>query len=291
LLPPIGRDDDAFLGPSYESTELKYRKRVVAGSSNYVRMLNMATSMIYLATSLTILFMFTLGHVGIYRFDIYYNFPKVSTDGMIVPRDFKVFWRLPLNYIAFSYLALPAIKHFLVAFPLRERYENLLSKNMSSFNYLEGAVSFSLLKVHLAVLSGIGNFHLLLSIFALSFSFFTCIFLFEYINGSRRNKGISVDWVASVLGTLPYLICWGIILSYFLYGAFNEGKPPLTWAAVCVSLCMELLLSLNFVLQWKVYRDFLKGEVVFVFLSLIYRQLVAWIAFNARSELMFIRVE
>eukprot|EP00611_Tribonema_gayanum_P020336 TRINITY_DN3689_c0_g1_i3.p2 TRINITY_DN3689_c0_g1~~TRINITY_DN3689_c0_g1_i3.p2 ORF type:complete len:192 (+),score=65.99 TRINITY_DN3689_c0_g1_i3:565-1140(+) len=190
---------------------------------------------------------------------------------------------MPIAVISGVTLLLGAIYHLLVALPLRPQYERLISRNQVPFRWVELAFTIPLLRVQLAVLCGIGDIHILWGLFGLAHAAMLLALLFERENGDRRNRGRRVTWVALVMAFVPQLFSWATVLCYFAHSVAHGGRPATIWAALLVSMLAEILAAANVVMQWRVYNDFLKGEVMWIVLSFVYRQLFTWLAFGAKT--------
>eukprot|EP00611_Tribonema_gayanum_P020335 TRINITY_DN3689_c0_g1_i2.p1 TRINITY_DN3689_c0_g1~~TRINITY_DN3689_c0_g1_i2.p1 ORF type:complete len:158 (+),score=26.45 TRINITY_DN3689_c0_g1_i2:56-475(+) len=115
LLPPNEREDQAFLGPTAEATELKYRERFVAERSLGLKRVNLVGGLVLLGTAvLVILLHYETNSTGV-SFDVYTAFPGILADGELEAPDPHVVWHMPIAVISGVTLLLGAIYHLLAS--------------------------------------------------------------------------------------------------------------------------------------------------------------------------------
>ncbi len=132
-----------------------------------------------------------------------------------------------------------------------------------------------------AQITGITDIHTLLSIFGLSMSttFFSSIF--EKINWKKFGTDRSKVWQPFLCGLVPFAFLWAIIYCYFFQYLSRDNAPAFVWALVFVLAAVEILSLVVLWMQWAeawIFREnYVMGELCFMFLSLVGKQLLAWI--------------
>jgi uncharacterized membrane protein YecN with MAPEG domain len=104
-------------------------------------------------------------------------------------------------------------------------YERLLACNRNPIRWTEYALSAAIMRVQIAALSGVLDIHLLWCLFGLTASTMMFGLLFEQLNSDRRLNGMKIRWLSFVLGFVPHLFGWLVILCYF-FTSLSVGDPP-----------------------------------------------------------------
>jgi Heliorhodopsin len=202
---------------------LKANQRVVEQRSKHLRKLNWAACIFQLLAAIALYLPMVNDYGKTYPW--YTLFPDVNDGGLYtdpVPRKFA---DLPVAVLSAVFLTLSAIDHFLVAGPLRGMYERLLACNRSPIRWTEYAFSAAIMRVQIAVLSGVLDIHLLWCLFGLTACTMVFGLLFEQLNSDRRLNGMKIRWLSFVLGFVPHLFGWLVILCYF-FRSLKVGDPP-----------------------------------------------------------------
>lgn len=136
--------------------------------------------------------------------------------------------------------------------------------------WLEYSVSASIMHVMVAQLCGVMDLHLLLAIFGLTAACMVCGFLQELSDG---------HWYPFVAGCWPWVVQWAIIVAYFGVAADRSNPPTFVYAIIVVELVLDSLFALAMIYQQRKHSDerYVRGELLFIFLSFTAKQALAWI--------------
>ena len=173
-----------------------------------------------------------------------------------------------------------SLAHFLIAFPLRDRYTANLQKGMNPYRWYEYAVSSSVMIFLITFLLGIWDFWSLVMICVLNAMMIAFGYLMEVLNQYTEKT----NWSPFLLGCVSGFTPWVVLFGYF-YSAIQaaETNPP-TFVYIIIAMYFILfnIFALNMLLQYKrvsKWKDYLYGERMYIILSLIAKTLLAWIVF------------
>jgi hypothetical protein len=186
---------------------------------------------------------------------------------------------IPLAYVVAAFFGLSALAHFLVAFPLRERYEGWLARSYNPMRWAEYALSSTLMIVAIASLTSIKDAGALIAIAGCNASMNLFGWSMEEANIGRKT----VQWSHYIFGCIAGIIPW-VAIFITLGLSLNNWVGSQTFKPVLISIYVSLFISfnifaLNMVLQrlkigrWK---DYLHGERSYMILSLVAKTLLAW---------------
>lgn len=183
---------------------------------------------------------------------------------------------VPLAVPIALFLAISAVFHFLIAGPAFGAYSKGLRDGHNSFRWVEYSVSASVMIVIIAQLSGVVEFAALAAIFAVN----AAMILFGWLQERYEFPG-SGRWLPFVFGSMAGSVPWIIIVFYFFApGADRPEDPPAFVYAIIISLFLLFnTFTVNQILQYArigKWRDYVFGEVVYVFLSLTAKSALAW---------------
>jgi len=136
-------------------------------------------------------------------------------------------------------------------------------------------VSASLMIVVIAGLTGVTDIAALLALFAVNVSMILFGWLMETTNRDER-----VSWTPFVFGCIVGIVPWAAIAVY-LVGA-GSGVPTFVYG---IFVSLFIFFNCFAVNQWLQYRrrgrwaDYLFGERVYMYLSVIAKSLLAWQVF------------
>lgn len=181
-------------------------------------------------------------------------------------------YRLGPAVALFSLLS--AAFHFVVASPWGfPRYCDELRAGRNRFRWTEYALSSSLMIVLIAGITGITDVAALLALFGVNAS----MILFGWLMETKTARRPATDWTPFLFGCVAGAFPWVAVLIY-LVGA--GGDVPGFVYGIFVSLFV--LFNCFAITQWLQYRalgrwsDYLHGERVYIWLSLIAKSLLAW---------------
>lgn len=179
------------------------------------------------------------------------------------------------------FLFLSAVAHFLLAGPLRRWYEANLGKGMNKLRWIEYALSSSVMIWIIAMLCGVYDFWLLVTIFSLNAIMNLMGLMMEIHNQTTQKTNWLAYWIGVKAGAIP----WIVIFVYFFAAISSTGAklPGFVYAIVLTIFATFSIFAINMVLQYKKigpWKDYLYGERVYMILSLVAKSLLAWEIFS-----------
>lgn len=201
-----------------------------------------------------------------------------STTQHLDPATTTLF-HVQLPWLIAIFFFLSAIAHLVTATVYNRRYNADLGLGLNKIRWLEYALSASLMMVAIGLLVGIYDLGSLVMIFVLIALMNLMGLVMEIHNQTTRQT----NWLSFVIGCLAGLVPWLIVAFYMWLGA-HEGSPAPTFVywifvSIFVFFCC---FAVNMVLQYKrigPWKNYLYGERVYIFLSLIAKSLLAWQVF------------
>ncbi len=199
----------------------------------------------------------------------------------------ELLFSFPLAYLVAAFFGLSALAHFLVAFPLRSRYEGWLAQQFNPMRWAEYALSSTLMILGIASLSFITDAGALIAIAVCNASMNLFGWSMEEANIGRKR----VQWSHYIFGCIAGIAPWialftsvGLSLANWPTGVGPNGGSLEDFKPVLIAIYVSLFISfnifaINMVLQrmqigrWK---DYLHGERSYMILSLVAKTLLAW---------------
>jgi len=193
----------------------------------------------------------------------------------------------PLAYLVAAFFLLSALAHFLVAFPLRKRYEGWLAREFNPMRWAEYALSSTLMILGIASLSFVTDAGALIAIAVCNASMNLFGWSLEEANIGRKNVHWSHYIFRCIAGISPWLALFtsvGLSLANWPTGVGPNGRSLEEFKPVLIAIYVSLFISfnifaVNMVLQrLKVgkWADYLHGERSYMILSLVAKTLLAW---------------
>jgi hypothetical protein len=187
---------------------------------------------------------------------------------------------VPIGYFSAIFLMLAAVNHIYVATYGQEDYNLGISQGKNTFRWMEYGLSASLMHVMIAMLCGVCDVHLLLGIFGLTMTTMT----FGYLQERTHDPELRPFW----LGCVPHVFNWAIIASYFFHGVAEYKPPMFVWSIIFFIFSLDATFAVNQYLQqkklWK-WQEYEYGELWFIGLSLVSKQLLAWVNYGGTLRL------
>jgi hypothetical protein len=186
---------------------------------------------------------------------------------------------LPTGPAVAGFLLLSALAHALVATWWWRRYVSDLEHQRNPARWLEYSLSSSLMIVLMAQLVGISDVAALLALFGVNAS----MILFGWLQEHYEKPG-GGGWLPFVFGCIAGAVPWIAITVYLVSpGSPSEAEPPGFVYAIFVSLFAFFnIFAVNQWLQYRArgrFRDYVRGEWVYISLSLSAKSLLAWQVF------------
>lgn len=180
----------------------------------------------------------------------------------------------PIGYWIVLFLCLASLDHFLVAFPFRAAYERQVASRCNHFRCAEYTLSFSLMSCVIVVLCN-GNDG---AFIALSFTLSAACIGFGWVNEAlcdSRNAWLTLtSWLAIAL-------VW--VLNVVLLVHEISRVPNFVWPILAVLLALESTFGIVPYLGRS--RPYWKQEVAFGVLSLVAKQMLAWMTYSGVHSL------
>ncbi len=183
----------------------------------------------------------------------------------------------PIAIGTVGFLYLSAFFHFLIASPLGwGRYQRGLVNGVNRFRWVEYAFSSTLMILVIALLPGVQDIAALIAIAGANVAMILFGWIMEVVNPPDRT---STWWAPFIMGSIVGIVPW-IAIGVYLAG--GEGVPSFVYV---IFLTIFLLFNVFAINQWLQYRrlgkwsDYLFGERVYIWLSLIAKSVLAWQVF------------
>jgi hypothetical protein len=153
------------------------------------------------------------------------------------------------------------------------RYVTELAHRQNRFRWVEYSLSASLMIVLIAGITGITDIAALIALFGVNAS----MILFGWLMETKNEPGPSADWSPYVFGCLAGAVPW-IAIGVYLFGAGDE-VPNFVYGIFVSIFVLFNCFAVNQLLQYRRsgrWVDYLFGEKVYVWLSLIAKSALAW---------------
>ena len=178
-------------------------------------------------------------------------------------------------------LFVSALNHFIAC--TMGTYKRQIASGYSYLRWIEYSVSVSLIKVTTGMLCGVRDAQMLLPIFGLSVITMMLGLTFELRNSVAINyQRMKLNWSEYWLMNVTLVFSWITILTYFVVNFRNFSRDYLK-ILIPLVFVLDLGMSVVLGLTWK-FRDSVNyacGDIGFIVLSLLSKNLLAWITFYA----------
>jgi len=186
--------------------------------------------------------------------------------------DISVAWGVAL------FLLISAGFHLLISAPgFFERYGIGLANRRNNFRWVEYSLSSSVMIVLIAMLTGITDVAALIALFGVNAS----MIFFGVVQEKYERPGGSL--LPFWLGCMPGIIPW-IAIGIYLFTPGSSAQPPQFVYGIFFSLFVFFnIFALNMWLQYRQigrWSDYMRGERVYVWLSLVAKSALAWQVFG-----------
>jgi hypothetical protein len=249
----------------------------------YLKKFNIYAGVLHLITGILMLFLGLNLEWEQDIYTIYLDFEVVSIDPfefLVQPTPVVLFTLSYIGVILASFPLMSAFAHFLIAYPLNEKYIANLEKGMNPYRWYEYSVSSSVMIFLITFLLGIWDIWSLVMIVVLNAMMIMFGYLQEYVNQYTEKT----TWKPFILGCISGFTPWLVLFGYFAAAiSATETEPP-TFVYIIIFMYFLLfnIFALNQFLQYKrvsKWKDYLYGERMYIVLSLIAKTLLAWIVF------------
>jgi hypothetical protein len=188
---------------------------------------------------------------------------------------------LNISYMILAFLALSAFFHFLVISPqVFPRYIAGLERHHNTFRWVEYSLSSSIMIVVILQLNGITNFAALAGLFAVNAS----MILFGWLQERYTTPGDG-DYLPFIFGSIAGSVPW-IVIVIALFSPKSPEPSAVPGFVYGIVISLFVLFNSFALVQWKQYRargkwdNYLRGERVYIVLSLVAKTALAWQVFG-----------
>lgn len=184
------------------------------------------------------------------------------------------------------FLYLSAVAHFLIVFIYPDAYLTGLTNNINRTRWYEYAISSSLMIVMIAILFGVWDFGNLIAITGCNISMNLFGLLMEEQN-DLNNHIKPIDWTAFNVGCFAGVVPWVNILLAFLGAGDYSNIPGFVYGILIGYFVFFNTFPVNMMLQykrWGKWADYRYGEIVYIWLSLLSKSLLAWLVFGGTFQ-------
>jgi hypothetical protein len=213
-----------------------------------------------------------------FRPTIYARFLEVFDGGGYGPVTQELF-DLPFAIMVALFLLLSSLFHFLIAFPLKNKYLAHIDKGINPYRWYEYALSSSLMIVLLSTMFGLFSIEAIVLIFIINGLMNLFGLLMEKMNPIDRKK---TDWTAHWFGWIAGLAPWLMIVIFLLNNGDLSLLPWFVIPGVLFYFLVFNLFAFNQILQYRKvgrWSEYIYGERMYIWLSLFGKSILAWFVF------------
>src|SRR6056297_2419836 len=191
------------------------------------------------------------------------------------------FFSVKLGFLIALFMLLSSAAHFIVSTFAYNWYLANLKNHINKARWIEYSISSSLMIIIIAMLVGITDLGVLISLFIVNASMIFFGWLMELYN----QKTEKVVWTPFIFGCIAGLAPWITIFTRLITAISNSpvGVPAFViWIFVSLFVFFNIF-AVNQFLQYKKYgawKDYLYGEKVYIILSLVAKSVLAWQVFS-----------
>ncbi len=209
--------------------------------------------------------------------------------GVDLPTERVTLFEVNLGLGVVTFLFLSAFFHFLVSMPrVFQRYARGLTQQHNYFRWTEYSLSSSVMIWLIAQLTGVTDFAALFSIFAVNAS----MIMFGALQEKYETPG-NKQFLPFIFGCLTGIVPWVVILIYTLQpGSTSAAEVPGFVIGIIISLFFFFnTFAFNQALQYAQvggWKSYLRGERMYITLSLIAKSVLAWQVFSGALVPLFV---
>ncbi|NBX23139.1 MAG: hypothetical protein EBR52_03300 [Microbacteriaceae bacterium] len=209
--------------------------------------------------------------------------------GLDLPTERVTLFDVNLGLGVVAFLFLSAFFHFLISLPgVFNRYANGLKQNHNYFRWTEYSLSSSVMIWLIAQLTGATDVGALFAIFAVNAS----MILFGALQEKYETPG-NKQFLPFIFGSMTGIVPWIIIMVYTLQpGSTNAVEVPGFVIGIIISLFVFFnTFAVNQALQYRQvggWKSYLRGERMYITLSLVAKSVLAWQVFSGALAPLFV---
>jgi len=209
--------------------------------------------------------------------------PENVTDGKwdIGTSEYTIIEGLSLNWLIFAFHILSFIFQIGVLMPCFNYQKMVDNEGRNPYRFIEYSLSASIMLICIALLCGVRNFIVMLSIVGFTILCQLLGLVAEYMpKGGNRNGVHALAWIS-------ILLAYGMILMYYVTAIIeNEAQPP-DFVHIIVGTQAALFLSFGFVQTSQLCCMKAKcigaigrqAEISYCVLSLVAKTLLGWLIY------------
>lgn len=204
------------------------------------------------------------------------RFMDLTDTGELIANS-KDLFTLPFAIATTTFLFVSAFFHGLIVFK-KEAYLSGIKKGYNRFRWIEYAISSSILITLLAILFGVRDVQSILLIFVANGVMNLMGLDMEMQNQNTTNPSFRPYIIGWIIGLAP----WVVILMYLFYSPNLDMVPWYGWAGIIAYFLFFNSFAFNMLLQYKKigpWKDYVFGERMYIWLSLIAKSTIAWIVY------------
>jgi len=175
------------------------------------------------------------------------------------------------------FLGISALAHFIVASPkFFPRYAAGLEAKRNNFRWVEYSISSSVMIVLISQICGIADVSALLAIFGVN----AAMILFGWLQEKYAQPG-NGEWLPFIFGCITGIVPWLVVAIYVVApGSPSDVSPPGFVYGIVISLfaffnSFAAVQLLQYRARGK-WSNYLRGERVYIVLSLVAKSALAW---------------
>lgn len=257
---------------------LQYRKMFLFSKGTdfkYLRNFNLVMAALHAVQGLIVLFLSTDFSLPVTVGFLTFN---ISTQAL-EPATREIF-SLQIGPLVALFFFLSAAAHLIIATLWRDGYKKGLEKGINIARWVEYSLSASVMIVVIAMLVGIYQLSSLIMIFVLVAIMNLMGLVMEVHNQTTKETNWLSFWIGCLSGIVPWIV---VALYFWAASAYGEGEIPtfVYWIYVSIFIFFNCF-AINMYLQYKKigkWKDYIFGEKVYIWLSLIAKSALAWQVF------------
>ena len=184
-----------------------------------------------------------------------------------------------IAYLIAAFFFVAAITHGLVVTKLRSFYEQDIKKGVNRIRWIEYALCAGLMIALIGMLVGVEDISTIFLLFGT-----TAVMSLLGIVVESQNQGTrKVSWASFIVGCVVGVLPWIVLATYLISGGiYGTNAPGFVYWVFGTMLLLFAAFPVNTYLifhktgRWK---DYMFGERMFMFLSLVAKTALAWIVF------------
>lgn len=184
------------------------------------------------------------------------------------------------------FLYLSAAAHAYILYYNRNGYIAGLAKNINRMRWWEYSISSSIMIAMIAILFGVWDLGQLVAMVGCNFAMNLFGLWMEEVN-DLSDLTTPVNWTPFWLGCVTGAIPWFQVMLAFLGAADYENIPGFVYGLLIGYFIFFNTFPVNMYLQYARYgawKDYRVGEVVYIWLSLLSKSLLAWLVFGGTMQ-------